>query len=437
MARDNLFFGTGLLASPNQASTLFTPGIGPHPIRQKHLFAVRFMRAATPGTSLQGDLTFVVKSIDRPQVQPQIEEVNQYNKKRLIHTGVKYSPVSCTLYDTADGAAMNMWLDYARYYFGDYNQPFEVTGQSNANGFSDDIINPEFNDPTSDKSNFGFNIRQPGQNDFSIEGTNSQFYFSSVRVYQLWGNEYTSYDLVNPRINTFIPDDLDYANSEVNTIQLSISYEAIGHHAKGMPQDVFTERSLAEMFRTGPFNGNVLEVSGPPRGAPFAGIEGGGFLGGSIGGGLNLGGILGGALEVIGGELGLNREFTNSVGGVLNRFGVFDFGTVDQTHRTHLIDDVQQAIGGSNSLSSLLGGAFSGSTSSLDRAGDQTRAAVGKEALQLDGMARSINVAAKRTGTSPIEQTERDGGLSLSEEAVSAFNEPKDGTFFMGFRKDV
>lgn len=422
-----------MLASPNQASTLFTPGVGPHPVRQKHLFAVRFIRAATPGTSLQQDLTFVVKQIDRPQVQPQVEEINQYNKKRLIHTGVKYSPVNCTLYDTADGAAMNMWLDYARYYFGDYNQPVDVGAQ----GWGDDIINPEFMDPTPDKQNFGFNIRQPGVNDFGVDGIGSQFYFSAIRVYQLWGNEYTSYDLINPRINTFMPDDLDYAQSEVNTIQLNLSYEAIGHHMRGMPQDIFTERSLDEMFRVGPFNGQTLEVSGPTKEFPFVGLDGGGILGGGLGLGFNLDGLVGGAVEAIAGELGLSREFTNSVGGVLSRFGVFDFGTIDKTFNRNIVTDFQQAVGGNGALSNLVGSSFGASGSTLNRVTDQIKAAVSKEAMALDDMTRSLNLAAKRTGTSPIEQTEKSGGLSLSNDAVNAFNEPKDGTFFMGFRKDL
>ena len=65
------------------------------------------------------NLTYAIKSIDRPKVNLKTEELNEYNKKRIIHTGFKLEPIKFQLYDSADGSAQHMFAAYCQYYFGD------------------------------------------------------------------------------------------------------------------------------------------------------------------------------------------------------------------------------------------------------------------------------------------------------------------------------
>jgi hypothetical protein len=418
MANDLTPLGMMQLAAPNQAASIFNPD-APHPIRQKHLFAVRFMRpAGTNDAVWRNGLTFVVKSMDRPSIQPQVEELNQYNKKRLVHTGVKYQPVSCTLYDTADGAAMNMWVDYARYYFNDYKQATD--------NYKDDILNDDMFDSTVDKSGFGFGIDNTAMN----EGIDSQHFFTSIIVYQVWGNEFTSYELVNPRINSFQPDDLSYEASEANTITMSISFEAVSHVNTGRPQDIFTEESLTAMFAGGPFDGKVLEVDGPPKINSFVGIAPD-FEGTAVNGIFSDGGIS--ALSDLD---GIERTTMSSDGGVLNRFGTFDFGTLDRTLGAPVTAGVSQAIGGSAALANILRGNFSGGVNSTIGGGamvTQVDSAVGDAPAYVDGLATGIRTAAKKTGITPYDLAARsEDGLQLSNATVNGVNQTRSGVSQIG-----
>ncbi|RYD40490.1 MAG: hypothetical protein EOP83_35190, partial [Verrucomicrobiaceae bacterium] len=117
--------GDPFIRSPRQASQIF--GLeGARAPRQKNLFVVNFRKAGdTTSTGISDgtwnkDLGFLVKSVDRPSVDPKVEELNQYNKKRQVNTGYKIGTTRITVYDTADSMAMRMWAEYSKYYFGDF-----------------------------------------------------------------------------------------------------------------------------------------------------------------------------------------------------------------------------------------------------------------------------------------------------------------------------
>lgn len=393
-----------MLTSPNSAASIFNPD-GPHPIRQKHAFVVRFLRADTSDW-LEG-LTFVVKTIDRPSVQPVVEEINQYNRKRLIHTGVKYSPINCTLYDTADGAAMNMWFEYASYYFGDY--------RLDPKAYTDDILNSQINSgPLAD--NAGASI-QPESVNFPM-GLNSQYFFTKVIVYQVWGNEYTSYELINPRINSFNPDELTYEDGGASTVTMTLQYEAIYHGNRGRPQDLFSDATLEAIFADGPFNGQTIQVEAPPKQAGFVGTTKAAATTGIPTGSVT-------TTRSVAPQVA--RTASTSEGGVLSRFGNFSFGNPVNEPRTASTDpDLRQL--------NLAQVQQDNRMVNFNKTDDAVYSAVGEDALKITGLARALNVAATDLGGSPMDQVNTDNGLRLSSRAVAAFNDQQDGTFLGGVR---
>lgn len=421
MARD-LTLGASLLASPSQAAMLFNPD-GRHPVRQKHLFVVRFIRETqTADSSWRDDLSFVVKSIDRPSVQPVVEELNQYNKKRLIHTGVKYQPINCVMYDTADGAAMNMWIQYARYYFMDYHHE--------AADYMDDMLNNEISDSTGGMG-YGYNIRQGAVN----EGINSQNFFTKLVVYQVWGNEYTSYELLNPRITSFTPDDLSYDSGDLNTVQLAISYEGIHHGNTGRPEDLFTAASadaLRAMFTDGPYRGDMIEVLGPKRVNNFVSVAlPDSFPSPSTGSGV---------IDTNGTPDQIDRTNSTSEGGSLSRFGTYDWGSVPQNQFAN-VPNVPTAIGGSQNLTNLLAGNFSGAGARIPNtivANSAIESAIGETAIQnIPGIVDGMRNAAIATGLSPEDHATRTNGLDLSNVALAGTNQSSDGTSQIGNRANT
>jgi hypothetical protein len=229
-----------ILRSPAQASQVFGGAGVP---RQRHVFLVRFR----PGTASAGSLspvTFVVKHCDRPKIAPKTEELNQYNKKRVIYTGFKYEPIRMTFYDSADGAAQNLWNQYAKYYFGDF-----ANGANNSYGY--DITTTPFTG-----SSFGLSEGYAGNNDNS-----SQWFFNCIEIYHFYymggAHMYDSYFLYNPRIQSYEPDDLDYENSSVSQINMSFLYENLQYN----PGQAVTSGAFDEFVNL-PFFGNPLEVPG-------------------------------------------------------------------------------------------------------------------------------------------------------------------------------
>lgn len=404
MARD---LTNALLANPNQASTVFGVG-GAHPIRQKSLFVMCFTRSSGQGaSSWESGINFLVKSVDRPSVQPTVEELNQYNKKRVIHTGIKYSPINCTIYDTADGAAMSMWVEYAKYYFGDYNQ--------SSRSYLDDIISPTMFGAASATSVAGYGFQIPKTSSTSIDGSNTQFFFDSVDVYQVWGGEYTQYSLIHPRITNFAPDDLDYESSGASMISMTLAYEAINHANNGAPQKISTSAMLSDMFG-GMFNGETPDpVPSAVRQTDFTSTGGQASTTLTVS---DLKGLLNSNTSVTYTPSDRSATTTSS-GGALSKYGSFNFGNFTALGST--LPTELSSLTSSNATQDA--GALSDPfptwvtttqeanelelariTQSQTANTDAITAALGTNASSLSDVASGVGSASLLTGTSPTDQ---------------------------------
>lgn len=245
-----------VLKTPNQAALIYSQS-GRLP-KQKHTYLVRFNRNGS-GYSL-GGLTFAMKSIDKPQVQPHMEEVSQYGKKRHIYTGIKYNTIKAVMIDNATSDVNKMWLEYSRYHFGDF-------ADNNTSKFNYDVTNNEF---LTDQAGFGFTANNGGSTD-----NESCFFFKSIEILQFANNHYDSYVLVHPKISAFDPDDLDYDQAGVSTVNVSFVYEtyvytpSIPMPTGGMDEFAHSGSSVAP----GLFWGNVYEPPIPPS-QPVAQLSG-------------------------------------------------------------------------------------------------------------------------------------------------------------------
>lgn len=246
---------TGVLRSPRQASVTFSLD-GKAAPRLKNLFYVQFVRgsSATSQSSWDKDLGFLVKSVERPAVQPITEELHQYNKKRQVHTGYKANPVRITVYDTADSLCLQMWSEYAQHYFGDFAH--SITTKD----WAYDVTNNSFND--ADNKGFGFNPSGTTTMSSSTGATdtNSQFFFDRISVFQVYNGQFVQFDLINPKISSFDPDDLSYEDSGAAMINLTLVYEAIIWANNGAPQALSASSTLNAAFGDQRLDGDVYKV---------------------------------------------------------------------------------------------------------------------------------------------------------------------------------
>jgi hypothetical protein len=218
--------------------------------RQRNVFLVRFQQNGAVGnnTKLFDSLSFAVKSVDRPRINPKTEELHQYNKKRQVYTGFRIEPVRFQFYDNAAGAAQKLWRDYARFYFGDFNHT--------AN-YNYDAVGTTF---YGDFADYGYTTNR-------IANGEQQFYFDHIDILQIHkGNQYDQYRLIHPRITQWEPDDLDYSNNDVALISMQVMYENL--------QYTFGQSTtgLADFTKGATFDGDVWQVSGTTDPYPIGSV---------------------------------------------------------------------------------------------------------------------------------------------------------------------
>ena len=197
--------------------------------RPRFLFLVRFVRAASANapTTWEKGLQFAVKRFDRPSVTADTQILNQYNKKRVIQTGLKYGPVKIEFHDTSDQMVMQMWHEYASYYFGDFRKVTE-------SDWAYDQTNPDYKNT----GNTGFGLTLPNEQ-INEQTMNSPVgFFSKLECYQFAAGSYTQFDLINPKISAFNPDDMDYSNDQGHGLVMTLEYESILYQNDNKPRSI-------------------------------------------------------------------------------------------------------------------------------------------------------------------------------------------------------
>lgn len=191
--------------------------------RQKFQFFASF----TPGKSLsnanfsswQTGFAFQIQRVDRVKASPQVKSLNQYNRKRLIHTGIEYADLSMTLHDTVDDRVLRVWRDYHKWYFGD-GRPKNKTTTWNSG-----VIRSRESFAVSN----GWGFSPPRDNN---QDTN---YFDTLDVYTFYGKKFTQVRFYNPKIESINFDSMDMTSSELATVDMTIKHEGFTYEQVAAP----------------------------------------------------------------------------------------------------------------------------------------------------------------------------------------------------------
>jgi len=180
--------------------------------------------------TLKREVNILAKAVDLPQYRISTNVINQYNRKKIVQTGVDYQPISLEFHDDNAGLTTLLWETYFRYYFNDSNYT-----QRNTDG------TPALDVAAYNKVATGLN-RAYGKLDdngyrYGLDRSNKkQNFFTSIQVFQLapqgTKSTFTSFTLINPIIESFQHDSLTQEGSEITSNKLSISYEAV-QYARG------------------------------------------------------------------------------------------------------------------------------------------------------------------------------------------------------------
>lgn len=229
--------------------------------RPKFLFLVRFIRGVDSNTpkSWEAGMQFAVKRFDRPRVSADVQTLNQYNKKRLIQTGIKFGAVKIEFHDTTDQMVMQMWHEYAAFYFGDFRK-------TNGNDWEYDITNPDFKN----SGGTGFGLTLPNELNTEATKNSPKGFFSKLECYQFSAGTYTQFDLINPKISSFDPDDMDYGSEHGHGLTMTLDYETIIYKNDNKPAlltDAQAPDFIKSLLTNRNFVGDVYEPTSDTRGA--------------------------------------------------------------------------------------------------------------------------------------------------------------------------
>ena len=143
---------------------------------------------------------------------------NQYNKKKIVATGVEYAPVEITVFDTLN----NEWLQVLMRYF---SYLFMNPRNRNAEGNRDIFLNTDAK-VENIKSSFGAeggSSFKSGEAGLNLQRTKQ--FFERIDIIMYHGGKGVQYSMTSPLINSFDFGDMDYASNEFVEFNIACDYE--------------------------------------------------------------------------------------------------------------------------------------------------------------------------------------------------------------------
>lgn len=227
------FFGNEYLRDYTHASKTFRTNAYGYAPKYKFLFHVYFdinTDAVTASNAWPKDKNFglAVKQVQLPKFTFELHTMNQYNRKRIVQTKIKYDPINLTFHDDNSNLVNKLWYSYYTYYFKDGAQAEADVSKTTSSGAS-----PK-------KGLNRRNIYDPsiaGDEDWGYVGEtggaalNKMPFFKAINIYGFNQHNFMLYRLINPMIESFSHDTYEYASTNgTMEHQMSIQYETVKYY---------------------------------------------------------------------------------------------------------------------------------------------------------------------------------------------------------------
>lgn len=180
----------------------------------------------------QTNFGLLVKEIKLPQYSFQTAQMNQYNRKRIVQTKIKYEPIEITFHDDNGNQATRLWEAYYQYYYNDSTKPGSVLSGRGAGptGVTNYNARNIYDTSISGDDDWGFS---GGQSD-AATGVKIPF-FKNITVFGFNQHNFTAYTLINPVITSFGHDTYSYAEGGgTMSNRMSIDYETVVYNYGAM-----------------------------------------------------------------------------------------------------------------------------------------------------------------------------------------------------------
>ena len=149
------------------------------------------------------EMNMLVKSVDLPSFNIDVQTHNQYNRQVHSQHKLNYNPVNVVFHDDQRDLIRSVLHTYANFFYNDSKYAL-------GNGA------------------YTTNDRYSGYrgNEFGFSDGNQRF-FKDIRIYSMLQKRFAEYTLINPIINAFGHDTHSYANSSLMQHTMNIQYETV------------------------------------------------------------------------------------------------------------------------------------------------------------------------------------------------------------------
>jgi hypothetical protein len=273
------FFGSDYLRDYTHASKTFRTNSYQNAPKLKFLFHTYF---ETNAEAFPNNFNYglLVKDIKLPSFSFTTHQMNQYNRKRITQSKIKYEVVDITFHDDNNDSVNYLWNNYYQYYYNDGSKPQNILqgfrGTTLGESLNYDVPpSQQYNDRNiyensiSGDSDWGFN---GGQTD-SATGKKVPF-FKNITVFGFNQHNFTAYTFVNPVITNFNHDSYNYEDGNgVMQNKMTIDYETVVYNYGAMdgrkPGEIVTgfgdvanyDRNTSPIAQNGA-NGTILGQGG-------------------------------------------------------------------------------------------------------------------------------------------------------------------------------
>ena len=248
--------------------------------------------------SLLKRASLVPQSVQLPQTTIDQTLMNQYNRKRVVQTGIQFSPVTVTFYDTRDNPITLLIMQYLNYYYNNFrvshngqNKDLSNTGGKGTELVSDFTLTEDtYAKVTAAADAFGYHLpnfdvlSRDQEAGIGFEGQN-KYFFRRIFINKEHGSSSSyvrkntpkriSHILYHPVITDISSSDLSYSDNGYTTYSLTFAYENWSVYDHG---DAKNSSSLyddvSDYFSSGEDKPPTGNTSGTAS-APFT--PGGGF----------------------------------------------------------------------------------------------------------------------------------------------------------------
>lgn len=201
----------------------------------KHLYHVVFninQQAKLQSPLLTGintsEVNILAKSVELPRFNLQTASLNQYNRKKIVQTGVQYVPINLEFHDDNAGLSTLFLEAYFRYYYTDSSYTTrDAAGSPSATVDAYQKVSGGLN------RSYGNSETQKFK--YGLDRANKrQGFLNSIQVFQFSPqneqSSFTSFTLINPYIESLVHDQVQQEGTEFTANRLSINYESVQYN---------------------------------------------------------------------------------------------------------------------------------------------------------------------------------------------------------------